>query len=95
MRFEDHCTQSKALFGAAHPEVHIWLDAYAGSPGIGMKHRKYRHHLQGAIEAGSLFGGVAKEVAIQHIKSDLAMEGWRESDRFPADTKDYVAMGLF
>lgn len=95
MKFEDHCAESERLFGAAFPEVHRWLDEFAGKPGIGMRHRRYRHHDEGLAEVSRLFGDEAVAVARQHIVSDLKEEGWRETDPFPRDEMHYVKMGLF
>jgi len=52
-------------------EIHKWLDEFAGKPGIGMKHRKFRHHESGIQQSFKLFGGKADMVAKQHIISDL------------------------
>jgi len=80
MKFEEHCEESIKLFG---------------KPGIGMKHRKFRHHIKGIEEAVILFGSEVEKVAMQHIISDLKMEGWDESYPFPKDMKDYINLGLF
>lgn len=95
MKHEAHCAESLSLFGAEWEEVHFWLDAFAGKPPYGMRHRRVRHHLAGIEEIRKLFGDDAVAVTIQHIKSDLKEEGWTESDHFPDDEKDYVRMGLF
>lgn len=93
--FETHCAESARLFGDPLPEVHRWLDEFAGAPGIGMRHRRKRHHLAGIEEAVRLFGEPARAVARRHIVTDLEEEGWTERGRFPADERDYVRMGLF
>lgn len=95
MRFEDHCRESVDEFGEPFEEVHRWLDAFAGMPGIGMRHRRKRHHLAGIDEVRRLFGEHAAEAARRHVVSDLNEEGWTESDPFPADEMNYVRMGLF
>lgn len=95
MKLSDHCTESILLFGKPFEEVHQWLDEFAGAPGIGFKHRKIRHHLQGIEEIRKLFGDTATEVGLQHIKSDLKEEGWQKTDRFPKDENDYKKLGLF
>ena len=72
-------------------EIHKWLDNFAGKPGIGMKHRKFRHHESGIQQAFKLFGGKADMVAKQHIISDLKKEGWIEGvDPFLKNEADYV-----
>jgi hypothetical protein len=40
--FEQHCRESIWLFGQAFEEVHHYLDAYAGKPPYGMRHRKQK-----------------------------------------------------
>jgi len=75
--------------------VHFWLDEFMGAPGIGARHRRKRHHLEGIAEVRRLFGDRAAEAARLHIIADLKMEGWKEYDHFPTDENDYVNMGLF
>lgn len=94
--FKEHCEESEKLFGKPFPEVHRWLDEFAGSERYGMRHRKLRHHEAGVREARQRFGEEAARAARQHIISDLMMEGWRPGvDRFPQDQQDYERMGLF
>ena len=93
--FKEHCEESERLFGQPFPKVHKWLDEFAGTERYGMRHRRLRHHLAGIREAEELFGPEAAPAARQHIVTDLKMEGWTESDRFPRDEADYVRMGLF
>lgn len=93
--FEQHCEESRRLFGKAYEEVHHWLDEFAGTKPYGMRHRRKRHHEQGIARAAALFGEEAARVARQHIISDLKEEGWTERDHFPRDEEDYVKMGLF
>ena len=93
--FEEHCRESDALFGKPYEKVHSWLDEFAGAPGIGMKHRRFRHHKAGIEEIKKLFGEDAGKVARQHIIGDLKEEGWTESDPFLKDQRDYVEIGLF
>ena len=92
---EEHCQESLRLFGQPFGAVHRWLDEDMGAPGIGMKHRRKRHHEAGIRQAINLFGEPAGRAARQHIISDLKMEGWTERDHFPRDEADYVRMGLF
>ncbi|GLI36104.1 DUF6915 family protein [Desulforhabdus amnigena] len=92
---EKHCEESERLFGARFKEVHLWLDAFAGSKEYGMRHRRRRHHEEGIQEVIILFGDLAGKAARQHIISDLKEEGWTDQDRFPRDEEDYVRMGLF
>ena len=95
MKFEDHCKESVEKFGLPFKEVHEWLDFYAGSSEYGMKHRGKRHHVEGIKETGKMFGKMAEEAARQHVISDLKEEGWKESDHFPENERDYIRMGLF
>lgn len=95
MTFEEHCQESIRLFGKPYEEIHHWLDAFAGTPEYGFRHRRKRHHAEGLREVVRLFGKEAEDVARQHIISDLMQEGWTEKDRFPRDEADYVWMGLF
>ena len=94
-KFEHHCQESIELFGAAWPEIHTWLDEYAGQEPYGMRHRHLRHHLEGIAEAGKLFGKAAEAVARQHIISDLQQEGWTENDPFPKNSQHYRQIGLW
>jgi len=94
--FEYHCDESIRLFGKPFKEVHHWLDEFAKTPGIGMRHRKFRHHQAGIEEAVNLFGEDARAVAKRHIMTDLANEGWKEGEHpLPKDQLDYIKMGLF
>lgn len=93
--FSEHCIESTIHFGQSWPDVHTWLDEYAGRPPYGMRHRRKRHHESGIREAIQLFGEAAGPVARQHIVSDLKQEGWKEGDHFPRDEQDYMHMGLF
>lgn len=96
MTFEEHCEESKRLFGKRYEQVHRWLDEFMGAPGLGARHRRIRHHEAGIREAIELFGEDAGKVARQHIISDLKQEGWVENvHRLPRDEQDYVKMGLF
>jgi len=82
-------------FGRGFPEVHKFLHEFAGKPGIGMRHRCLRHHLEGIEEVRRRFGDSAAEAAKQHIISDLKMEGWTETDTFPRNEQHYIKLGLF
>ena len=95
MTFEQHCEESKRLFGDRYEEVHRRLDEFMGKPGYGMRHRKKRHHEEGIQQAVEIFGEEAGKAARQHIISDLKEEGWGEKDPFPKDEEHYVKMGLF
>jgi hypothetical protein len=81
--FEKHCEESVRLFGQPFEEVHLWLDEFARAPGIGMKHRRKRHHEDGIQQAVKLFGEIGGRAARQHIISDLKEEGWTERNNFP------------
>lgn len=45
MKFEQHYLDYFLLFGDTFSDVHRWLDEFANKPNIGLKHRKFRHHL--------------------------------------------------
>jgi hypothetical protein len=92
---EQHCRESVEAFGKRYEEVHRWLDEYAGAPGIGMRHRAKRHHAEGIEECVRRFGEEVREVARQHIISDLRSEGWTDDYPFPKNERHYRAMGLF
>lgn len=93
--FEEHCRECERELGAPFAEVHLWLDAYAGTPGYGMRHRRVRHHEAGIMEATKLFGTDAGKAARLHILADLKSEGWTDSDPFPQIEQHYVRMGLY
>jgi len=95
MTFEEHCEECTRILGLPFERVHRYLDAFAGTPEYGMRHRRKRHHLAGVEEARILFGEDAAAAARLHIISDLKEEGWKEDDRFPKDEQDYVRLGLF
>ena len=95
MNLEEHESQALKTFGKPWTEVHKWLDEFAFTPQYGMRHRRVRHHRAGVEEARKLFGDEGADAALQHIKSDLHEEGWREGHPFPWDEKSYVSMGLF
>jgi hypothetical protein len=92
---ELHCHDSFLLFGKEFEKVHRWLDAFAGTPEYGYRHRCKRHHLAGIAEVARLFGGQAALAARQHIIADLKEEGWTESDPFPRDEWHYKQIGLY
>jgi hypothetical protein len=92
---EAHCAETERILGKPYTEVHKWLDKFFLDKTLGARHRRKRHHEQGIREAVSLFGEEAGLAARMHIITDLKEEGWKDSDRFPKDEKDYVAMGLF
>ena len=95
MKFEEHCLDSEVIFGKKFEEVHKWLDEFAGKPNIGMKHRKFRHHLKGIEEVEKLFGLEASKAARRHIEQDMKEEGWTVKDHFPINENDYTKMGLY
>jgi hypothetical protein len=95
MKFEEHCLECIHILGSPYPEVHRWLDEFAGSPKYGMRHRKVRHHQEGIEQATALFGVEAGKAARLHIVTDLKMEGWKATDHFPQNERDYVKMGLY
>jgi len=51
--------------------------------------------MTGIEEVVRLFGEKGREVARQHIISDLKEEGWTDNDPFPKDELHYVKMGFF
>ncbi len=94
MCFEDHCEECRRELGKPYPEVHRWLDEFAGQKEYVMKHRKMRHHEEGIRRAADLFGAEAAAAARLHIISDLKKEGWVVGSHFPRDLSDYEQMGL-
>lgn len=89
-----HCAETEKRFGKPYREVHEWLDAFAFTPGLGgVAHRKKRHHLQGIIEAGNLWGDEAADVARYHIQMDLDQVGWKGP--FPLNESHCEQMGLW
>lgn len=95
MKYEDHCTEAFLVLENRYEEINKWLDEFANKPGIGLKHRRYRHHLAGISEIKKLYGKDASKAAMLHIISDLKEEGWKPTDHFPVDEKDYVSMGFY
>lgn len=95
MKFEDHCEESIMLFDNSYVQVHQWLDEFAGKPGIGMKHRCFRHHEAGIQHIKEMWGEQAALAARRHIISDLEQEGWKMGDHFPLNEADYKKMGLY
>lgn len=91
----EHTLASRQQFGKPYTEVHVWLDAFAGQPPHGMRHRRFRHHEAGIREAGLRFGPGAEQAARQHVMLDLMQEGWTPSDPFPRDETHYLKLGLF
>ena len=73
--FEQHCAAALQTLGQPFPEVHLWLDEFAGKPPHGMRHRKKRLHLAGIEKVRNLWGNEAAEAARQHIITDLKLEG--------------------
>ena len=94
MKFEDHCAECARVLGEPFAQVNAWLDEYAATP-LGARHRRRRHHLAGIEEVRQKWGDRAAAAARLHVLSDLKEEGWRQTDRIPADENDYVRMGLF
>jgi hypothetical protein len=95
MKLNEHERESLVLFGRPWTEVHQWLDEFAGNSGIGMRHRRFRHHKAGVREAEKLFGEEGALAARLHVISDLKEEGWQEDQHFPESEEDYVRMGFF
>ncbi len=95
MKFEEHCLESEMAFVERFEEVHTWLDAFAGTPGVGMRHRKFRHHKKGIEQVRVMYGDKAALAAKLHIISDLMEEGWKNGDPFPVDEDDYDRIGFY
>ena len=96
MYFNEHCDECLQKLGNPWAIIHIWLDEFAGLSGIGMKHRKFRHHQAGIDEVRNRWGYEAAEAAKLHIIADLSMDQWDPNrDPMPKDEADYVSMGLF
>ena len=92
MKLEAHEKESLTLFGKPYTEVHLWLDAFAGTPDCGMCHRRKRHHKAGVREAKKLFGEEGAWRRGCMSCPNLKMEGWLEDRRFPEDEADYIRM---
>ena len=94
--FEQHCENSVRLFNEPFKQVHAFLDEFARQRGIGVRHRKFRHHEAGIEEVRRRWGDKAAEAARAHIIADLRMDLWAEGYMpIPKDEQDYVAMGLY
>ena len=93
--FEEHCRACQEELGEAFEQVHLWLDELAGRPGIGTRHRRYRHHLAGVEHVRKQWGDMAAQAAINHIRMDLSGEGWPIEKELPADGLEYVTAGLW
>lgn len=67
-KLEQHKLDCVRWLGADFESVHRWLDEYMRTAGA--QHRKFRHHREGILEAGSLFGGHAGLAAAIHVLRD-------------------------
>ena len=94
-KFEEHCAACLKELGEPFEQVHLWLDEFSGKPGIGSRHRRFRHHKQGIEEVRAMWGDPAAQAAINHIRMDLRGEGWPDSDPIPANELAYVKAGLW
>jgi hypothetical protein len=65
---EQHMKDCVQFLGQPFREVNIWLDEFY--PILGASHRRVRHHIEGALEARSLFGPEADKAAAIHILRD-------------------------
>jgi hypothetical protein len=72
MKLEEHCKRTEDIFGMPYKEVHLWLDEFAKNYSLQnrYKHRKYRHHLEGILEAKWKFGKAGMLVAFLHVYDD-------------------------
>lgn len=72
MNLEQHCEKTKEIFGESYTYVHNWLDEFSNkySEPDRYKHRKYRHHLEGILEARKEFGEIGMLVAFLHVFED-------------------------
>jgi hypothetical protein len=93
--FEEHCAEAQEKFGKPYGEVHLWLDAFAGQPPYGMRHRLKRHHLAGIELVRQMWGDEAAKAARQHILSDLKMARWPATDPIPKNEQHYQETGWF
>ena len=75
-KFESHCMESMALFGASFSHVHLWLDEFHGSKKYKSRHSQIRHYQEGVQMAVVLFCPECEPVARQHIISDLQTDGF-------------------
>ena len=93
-KFEEHCRACVEELGEPFEAVHLWLDEFAGQPGIATRHRRFRHHKEGIEEVRAKWGDRAAQAAINHIRLDLSGEGWPAEEEFPANEQEYVKAGL-
>ena len=93
MKFSEHCDECILELGEPYEKVHKWLDELFAV--FGPKHRRKRHNLAGVEEVRKRWGDEAAEAALLHVKSDLRMDVWNESDGVPKDEDHYVTMGLY
>lgn len=91
---KDHCDECEKKLGCDWAEVHHWLDELFKLKGI--KHRRYRHNLDGIEYVRARWGDQAATAARLHIVRDLMADGcWKEEMGIPKDSQSYVMMGLY
>jgi len=66
--FNRHCDDCERLLGNRYEEVNRWVDELFAT--YGPRHRRFRHHVEGIIEAQMKFGGDAWRAALIHILRD-------------------------
>jgi hypothetical protein len=77
--FNRHCDDCERLLGNRYEGVNLWIDELFATHGP--RHRRFRHHAEGIIEARKKFGGEAWKAALIHILRDCG--------KVPAET-DYI-----
>jgi len=77
---EEHCQHSLARYGKTFSELHTWMDE--PSTLLGPSHRVHRHDPENTPrEAKRLFGEMADQACLDHIRLDLQESGVGTSDR--------------
>jgi len=68
---EQHCQDCVEQLGEEYREVHIWLDEFFAQMPGDFRHRKYRHHTAGVLEALAKWGEKGAKAAEIHIRRDF------------------------
>ena len=80
--FNEHCRDCEGLLGDRCEDVNRWLDECFKQ--YGPLHRFVRHHVEGAEEAGKLFGEKGRKAALIHILKDCGkiptVEQWKNKE---------------
>jgi len=77
---EEHCQHSLVRYGKTFSELHRWMDE--PSTMLGPSHRMHRHDPENTPrEAKQLFGEMADQACLDHIRLDMQESGVGTSDR--------------